>query len=169
MPFDRNLLAVIGRISPEAFDAIFPRGPLMAGRTIAQRGELAQRAELNPQPLPPHEVFGGIEVGVAVAQELVRAAGFARAVGLELTLDVREFCPPPKLIPPLPWPWPWPGPWPGPWPWRDGEPGPDYDYGYALGLGATLEASAESWTQLPSAGFFEELYGVAADIATRQG
>lgn len=169
MPFDKNLLAIIGRISPEAFDAIFPRGPLVAGRTIARRGELAQRGELNPQPLPPDEILGGIEVGIAVAHELVRAAGFARAVGLELTLDVEEICPPPKPVPPWPWPWPWPGPWPGPWPWR-GEPGPDYDYGYALGLGAVLEVSAESWAQLPSAGFLERLHDVAADIAfARQG
>ena len=41
-----RLSMFLGKIPPEAFDAIFPHGPVLARRA----------ADLNPQPLPPKEI-----------------------------------------------------------------------------------------------------------------
>jgi len=147
---DRNLIAIIGRIHPAIYDVVFPHGV----------------AELNPQPLPPRHVFAGIETGAAVGHELVRAAGLAKAFGLDFRMDLVEICPPPRPIPPLPWPFPWP---PRPYPWRGIETEPEFDHGYGLGLGAVLEATAEVWQKLPGAAFLEELYGAAGELALAHG
>lgn len=166
MALDKNLIAIIGRIHPAIYDVVFPRGPVLdvAHRVHAARAAHAATwvaAELNPQPLPPREIFAGIETGAAVAHELVHAAGFARAFRIEFALEVDDICPPPR-----PFPWPWPFPWPPrPYPWRRGDVDPEFDIGYALGLGSVLEATAEVWQQLPAATFMERLYDVAAELA----
>lgn len=158
MALDRNLIAVIGRIHPAIYDVVFPHGPAF---DAGLAGKHAHRfAELNPQPLPPREIFAGIETGAAVGHELVRAAGMAKAFGLEFVFDVIDICPPPRPRPP--WPFPWP---PRPHPWRDEESDPEFDHGYALGLGAVLEATADVWGQLPGGGFLEKVYGAASELA----
>jgi len=161
---DRNLIAIIGRIHPAIYDVVFPHGPVI---DVAHAARYAHRlAELNPQPLPPRQIFAGIETGAAVGHELVRAAGFARAFGLDFRMDIVEICPPPRPLPPLPWPFPWP---PRPYPWRGAETEPEFDHGYGLGLGAVLEATAEVWQKLPGADFLEELYGAAGELALSHG
>ncbi len=173
MALNGNLIAIIGRLHPAIYDVVFPKGPVFEVARAVQHAHLQayHAADLNPQPLPPKEIFAGIETGAAVGHELVRAAGFAKAFGLEFTLDIIDICPPPR--PRLPWPWPWPWPWPFPWPprpypWRLDELGPDFDRGFALGLGAVLEATADVWQPLPAAGFLEKLYGVAGELAQAQ-
>lgn len=180
MALDRNFIAIIGRIHPAIYDVVFPHGPVidLAQAGFGRRAGFAHRAdvhaaaghggatfgaaELNPQPLPPREIFTGIQTGAAVGHELVHAAGFAKAFGLEFAFDVEDICPPPRPFPPLPWPFPWP---PSPYPWRQGEVDPEFTVGYGLGLGAVLEATADVWQQLPNAGFMEKLYSVAGDAA----
>ena len=104
-------LTVIGRIPPEAWDAIVPHGHRVSIRNL---GDLVS---LNPQPLPPR------------ASYLVAAAEMAHSVaGLAVEADVRgeqsrfvsefidDWCGTPW---PKKWPWPWPGPHgaPDPEPW----------------------------------------------------
>lgn len=168
MALKGNLIAVIGRLHPASYDLIFPHGPVVdavhAARHSHGHGYRDDHGyvALNPQPLPPRQIFAGFETGAAVGHEVVRAAGVARAFGIELRFDVVDICPPPKPWPPLPWPFPWP---PRTYPWRTDELGPEFDTGYALGLGAVLEATAEVWEQLPAAGFLEQLYDAASEIA----
>ena len=95
-------LTVLGRIPPEAWDAIVPHGPRISIRN------LADLVALNPQPLPPRESY------------LVAAAEMAHSVaGLAVEADVQgeqsrfvsefidDWCG-------TPWPKKWPSPWPGP-------------------------------------------------------
>ena len=104
-------LTVIGRIPPEAWDAIVPHGHRVSIRNVADL------VSLNPQPLPPR------------ASYLVAAAEMAHSVaGLAVAADVRgeqsrfvsefidDWCGTPW---PKKWPWPWPGPHgaPDPEPW----------------------------------------------------
>lgn len=164
MALKGNLIAIIGRIHPAIYDVVFPHGPIV---DVAHSAKYAHRlAELNPQPLPPRRIFAGIETGALVGHELVRAAGMAKAFGLEFAFDIVDICPPPRPRPPWPWPFPWP---PRPYPWRVTEIDPEFDHGYALGLGAVLEATADVWQQLPGGGFLEELYGAASELAAREG
>ena len=168
MALNGNLIAIIGRLHPAIYDVVFPRGPVLevayAARHTHAHAFAHRAAELNPQPLPPKEIFVGIEIGAAVGHELVRAAGFAKAFKLEFAFDIIDICPPPRPWPPLPWPWPFPWP-PRPYPWRVEDIGPDFEQGYALGLGAVLEATADVWQQLPASGFLEELYGAVGELA----
>lgn len=163
-----NLIAIIGRIHPAIYDVVFPHGPIVdIAHAATATAKYAHRlAELNPQPLPPRQIFAGIETGAAVGHELVRAAGMARAFGLDFAFDIVDICPPPRPRPQWPWPFPWP---PRPYPWRTAEVDPEFDHGYALGLGAVLEATAEVWQPLPGGAFLEKLYGAASELATREG
>ena len=95
-------LALIGRIPPQAWDAIIPHGARVSVRNPAEF------VALNPQPLPPREAY------------LVAAAEMANSVAaLAVEADVRgeqsgfvsefidDWCGTPW---PKKWPWPWPGP-----------------------------------------------------------
>lgn len=122
------ILAIIGRISPRAWDAIVPHGPATA-----------EAVALNPQPLPPVEA---LQVGAAeMAHELVRVAlaaemrGESRAALVSEVID--DWCG-------THWPHWWPWPWPGPPPWGGGpEPAP-YEVQAAKLAGAVVFASIGS-------------------------
>jgi hypothetical protein len=124
------LLTVLGRIPPEAWDAIVGHGPLTRYRW--------DRVALNPQPLPPRDPFFAEAalmahevVGLAVESDL--RGEFSADVVYQL---VDDWCGTPW---PRKWPWPWPGPRPdegsSPEPWR-------VDVGRAIG--AVVFASAGS-------------------------
>jgi hypothetical protein len=127
-----RLAAVFGKIPPEAFDAIFPHGPV-----IRQRA-----AELNPQPLPPKGRL--LLASAAVAQEIASAAVSAQASGSGsaarlVASAIDDWCGtrPPHI------PIPWPGPWPFPWP-PEPEPHPEWDIGLMRVVGALSLASVAS-------------------------
>lgn len=122
MPFDRQLLALIGKRFPAAYDAIFPHGPVLRSHSAA--------VALQPQPLPPYEL------GAAVAAEFIHTAWIAERFGLDqgkLFSDIDDLCPPPPKLPKPPrgWPWPWPKPDPHP-DWLT-----DYHLGFAIRLAVT--------------------------------
>jgi hypothetical protein len=124
-----RLSMFLGKIPPEAFDAIFPHGPVLSRRA----------ADLNPQPLPPKEQL--LMASAAVAHDIAFAAVSAEAAGTGsaaklVTRAVDDWCGT------HPRPIPWPGPWPFPWP--DPEPHPDWDIGLARVVGALSLASVAS-------------------------
>jgi hypothetical protein len=127
-----QLSAVLRKIPPEAFDAIFPHGPVLKHRA----------AELNPQPLPPKEQL--LVASAAVAQDIAFAAVSAQAAGSGsaarlVASAIDDWCGtrPPHI------PIPWPGPWPFPWP-PEPEPHPDWDIGAMRVVGALSLASVAS-------------------------
>jgi hypothetical protein len=96
-----QLLASIGRIPPEAWDAIIPQWYGTPARLAA--------VALNPQPLPPAEAFivAAARMAHEVATEAINAqvgGGSPRKFVGEL---VDDWCATPW---PRKWPWPWPGP-----------------------------------------------------------
>ncbi|MEP6851633.1 MAG: hypothetical protein ABJA87_03100 [bacterium] len=100
-----SLLALLGRIHPEAWDFINPYGPILRSSRGASRGE---EVALNPQPIPPGVA---LHVGAAeMAHQLARMAVEANVRGestdfLEGFID--DWCATPW---PRKWPWPAPGP-----------------------------------------------------------
>jgi hypothetical protein len=137
-PYDlrySRLLALIGSIPPEAWDAIIPHGPR---RQLAGGHGDVDWAVLNPQPLPPREAF--LTAAAHLAQEVVRGAvtvemqgGSASGLISEL---IDEWC---GTLWPRRWPWPWPGPRP------DGDPEPEpRDVQTARVVGAVVFASMAS-------------------------
>jgi hypothetical protein len=124
------LLALLGWIPPEAWDAVVGQGPL-----LRYRGD---RVALNPQPLPPRDPF--LSGAALMAHEVVGLAVESDLRG-QFSADlvhqlVDDWCGTPW---PRKWPWPWPGPrpdeGPSPDPWR-------IDAGRAIG--ALVFASAGS-------------------------
>ncbi len=125
-----RLSMFLGKLPPEAFDAIFPHGPVLARRA----------ADLNPQPLPPKEQL--LVASAAVAHDIAFAAVSAEAsgsgsAGKLVTRAVDDWCGT------RPRPIPWPGPWPFPWP-PEPEPHPDWDIGLSRVVGALTLASVAS-------------------------
>jgi hypothetical protein len=125
-----KLLSIVGRIRPEALDAIIPHSPAVGRWTSG-----FDRVALNPQPLPPRE---GFELGaVDLAHEIVRIAVAEEARGGSAVSLVSEiiddWCG-------TPWPKKFPWPWPGP---RRGEgPHPEpWDVATARVIGAVIFAS----------------------------
>ena len=66
-----RLSMFLGKLPPEALDAIFPHGPVLSHRSRA--------ADLNPQPLPPKEQL--LVASAAVAHDIAFAAVSAEAAG----------------------------------------------------------------------------------------
>jgi hypothetical protein len=127
-----RLSVFLGKIPPEAFDAIFPHGPILSHRA----------AELNPQPLPPKQQL--LVASAAVAHDIAHAAVIAEAAGSGspaklVARAVDDWC----GTRPRPLPIPWPGPWPFPWP-PEPEPHPDWDIGLSRVVGALTLASVAS-------------------------
>ena len=124
-----RLLAVLGKINPAVWDAIIPHGPAVA-----------QRAALNPQPLPPGEAF--LHASAAVAQDIAYAAISAEAAGSDaagriVSDAIDDWCG--NRPRPIPWPHPWPFPWP-----PEPEPHPDWDVAASRVVGALSLASVAS-------------------------
>jgi len=123
MVISRQLLTIIGRRFPAAYD-IIPRGPLLAQAGFSE-------VALNPQPLPPHAL------GAAVAAEFIHTAWFADRFGLDQGVafeDLDDWCPTvPKNLK-------WPPHWP---PIPDPEPHPDWFVAFHLGFAARLAVVAD--------------------------
>lgn len=98
-----EFLATIGRIPPQAWDAIIPMWDGAHSRYEA--------VALNPQPLPPAEAF--VVSAARMAHDVARLAVEAQVGGNSSAKFVGEFiddwCGTPW---PRKWPWPWPGPRP---------------------------------------------------------
>ncbi|HEX2383481.1 MAG TPA: hypothetical protein VHI95_12640 [Acidimicrobiales bacterium] len=129
----QTVLAHLGRIRPQAWDAIIPHGPRSRSR--------ADWVSLNPQPLPPGPPEEAILIGAAeMAHDIVRIAVESDLRGQAASGMIQEFidewCG-------TPWPRKWPWPWPGP---RSGEgPQPDpWTLNTARLVGAIIFASAGS-------------------------
>jgi hypothetical protein len=156
-PYDvrySTLLALIGRIRPQAWDAIVPHGPPL--RVAAGEGH-QDWAALNPQPIPPGDALA--TEAAHLAHELVRSAvaiemqgGSSSALVSKL---IDDWCDTPW---PRRWPWPWPGPHPNwgphPLPW---------DMQTARVVGALIFASMASRL---AAGDLQETLAKGADRLT---
>ncbi|QBR92938.1 hypothetical protein [Nocardioides euryhalodurans] len=121
-----RLLALLGRVRPEVFDAFPPHGPVLRDRFEA--------VGLNPQPLPPRDplVVGAVTMAGRVATLAVEADVRGEEPARWVRDFVADWCE-------TPWPrrWPWPGPGPGP----DG-PQPDpWSVNAARVAGASVLAS----------------------------
>jgi hypothetical protein len=125
---NRRILEIIGARFPAVHDLV-PYGPL--GFQVS-----SGFSELNPQPLPPHEL------GAAIAAEFTRTAWQAERFGLDQSVafqDLDDICPTYPKIPKLP---PWWGSFPEP------DPGPDWHADFHLGF-ATRLAWAAGQTDSP--------------------
>ncbi len=126
-------LTVIGRIPPQAWDAIIPHGARVSVRNPAEL------VALNPQPLPPKEAM--LRASAEVAHDIASAAVFAEAAGGEpgrlVSQVIDDWCGT------RPRPFPWPHPFPFPWP-PEPEPHPDWDIGASRVVGALTLAQVAS-------------------------
>ena len=139
-----RLLAVLGRINPAVWDVIIPHGPV-SSRSSAVRAFApgVDAVALNPQPLPPKELFH--RASAAVAHDIAFAAISAQAAGSDaagriVSDAVDDWCGT------RPRPFPWPHPWPFPWP-PEPEPNPDWDIAESRLVGALTLASVASRLQ----------------------
>jgi hypothetical protein len=112
-------LAIIGRIPPQAWDAIIPHGARVSVRNPAEL------VALNPQPLPPREAYlvAAAEMAHSVASLAVEADVRGEQSGF-VSEFIDDWCGTPW---PKKWPWPWPGPGEGP------DPEPWIETGRAIG------------------------------------
>ena len=140
-------LAVLGRINPAIFDALFPHGPAQAAgirrlqsRAAAGRYSPADLVSLNPQPIPPgHELqFAAVDVANHIARAAIVAETTGQDVGAMVGDWIDDWCGNGRK--PFPWPWPWPPPWPI----VDPEPNPDWDVPASQVAGALALAAVAS-------------------------
>ncbi len=98
-----ELLASIGRLPPQAWDAIIPQW-------IGSHSHLSEVA-LNPQPLPPAEAF--VVAAARMAHDVARLSIEAQVAGGTspkfASALIDDWC---GTYWPRYWPWPWPGPRP---------------------------------------------------------
>lgn len=142
-----RLVSLIGGLSPEAFDAIFPHRHVLAQPEVAVSGRPSRAVltALNPQPLPPKDA---LTVATAeLAHRIAFAAVAAEASGNEgasqmVITAVDDWCGTPHPRRPIPWPHRWPFPFPKPDP--EPEPHPDWDVSTSLVVGALSLAAAAS-------------------------
>jgi hypothetical protein len=140
-----RLLAVLGKINPAVYDAIFPHGPVGPHGIAVRRFSLGAEVALNPQPLPPKEAL--LVASAEVAHDIASAAISAQAAGTDgagrlVAQVIDEWC----GTRPRPLPIPWPNPWPFPWP-PEPEPHPDWDIGASRVVGALTLAAVASRMQ----------------------
>ena len=140
-----RLLAVLGKINPAVYDAIFPHGPVGPHGLAVRRFSPGAEVGLNPQPLPPKEAL--LVASAEVAHDIAFAAVSAQAAGTDgagrlVAQAIDEWC----GTRPRPLPIPWPGPWPFPWP-PEPEPHPDWDIGASRVVGALALAQVASRLQ----------------------
>jgi hypothetical protein len=115
----RQLLNIVGRSHPTVYSGVIPHSGAL--------GQIAS-AELNPKPLPPHDL------GAAIATEFIQTIWFADRFGLDasaLFSDLEDWCPTgrPKL-PKLP-PWFPPSP-------PEPDPQPEWFVDFHLGFAARI-------------------------------
>ncbi|MDQ4488812.1 hypothetical protein RBS60_01220 [Sinomonas sp. ASV486] len=107
-----ELLSVIARLRPEAWDAIIPRSAFRSNRLAA--------VALNPQPLPPGPPDDLATAAARMTQRLIHLAIEADIRGEDsagwLTEFVDDYC--------GSWPHKWPVPWPGSGPEHGAQPDP---------------------------------------------
>lgn len=140
-----SLVSLIGKLSPEAFDAIFPHGPALAKRGLSRRFARSVASELNPQPLPPKDAL--LVATAEMAHSIAMAAVAAEAAGADgasrmVVTAVDDWCGTRHPRRPIPWPRRWPFPFPEPGP--DPEPHPDWDISASLAVGALTMAAVAS-------------------------
>lgn len=117
---DRELFSVVGRIHPEAWDAIIPR------YVVAGHRRFGDEVALNPQPLPPRAFSAGADLLAAVLHRAIIIQGGRDASPVDTFLaDIEDWCG-------TGWPRWFPKPPPPPWGWEDRD----------LFLGAALQAAA---------------------------
>jgi hypothetical protein len=104
-----SILAILGRINPAIWDVIVPMGP-ERGRAAS----IGDRVALNPQPLPPRELYAAAEVArqIAYAAAAAESAGNGEGAVNLVARAIDDFC----------GTHPWPRPWPGPLGGADPEP-----------------------------------------------
>lgn len=141
-----KLATVLASIPPEAFDAIFPHGPILAQRgAVGRFAQVSARAsDLNPQPLPPKAVLA--VAAAHVAHQVALAAVNAEAAGNDggrrvIKQAIEDWCGNGRPRFPIPWPGPWPFPFPFP---PDPEPNPDWDVATSQVIGALSLAAIAS-------------------------
>jgi hypothetical protein len=159
------LLRLLARLDPRLEEIVHPHLPLVR-ETLAARAGRFDQVELNPQPLPPHELVrvAALEAARAVAEAAI-AAQFAGRDAREVLDEVADdWCgTSPGSIP-------WPRHWPHPWP--PGDPYPiseeidrvaQASQAYAaLVFGAYAEGIADEGLAATFAGMAERLEGAAA-------
>lgn len=111
-----KFLAQVGKIPPEAFDAIFPQGPFgpvltelrpesVAGRRLTPGSAVG----LNPQPLPPREAaVGAALVGGLLHGAIIIQGGRDDDPGRAFLEEIDDWCG-------TGWPRKWPRPKPKGW------------------------------------------------------
>ena len=133
MAISKQLVTIFARHDPRLWDLFFPHLPLIAHQGAARASKLEQ-VGLNPQPLPPIELY--LAASADAAHGMAQAAITAERIGAEprkaLAESIEDWCGS------SPRPWPWPRPWPGPWPPRrhDDEPHPEWDIAAGQLVGA---------------------------------
>lgn len=88
MALNWKVLAKLGAIPPQAWDAVIPHGPvghLWGGVTYVHFGD---EAGLNPQPLPPRNVLTGARILEAIVLGRVAAGATADA----FLMDIDDWC-----------------------------------------------------------------------------
>lgn len=108
MAVNWKVLARMGHIPPQAWDALIPQGPILSA--VHGRGEAVA---LNPQPLPPLEAVVGAQLLQNVLTGAIIVVGGREGAGERLLEDIDDWCG-------TGWPrkWPWPRPPEG---WDEGE------------------------------------------------
>jgi hypothetical protein len=124
MKLNAKLLAIIGKLNPEAFDAIFPHGPVIRGGAA----RLAGVAGSGARQIAP------TDAGAIAAQHFVATQWTAQRLNIAFDADPDWWCPTgiPRKLPPIIFPPPPP------------EPGPDWMAGFYLGFASHLAVTAES-------------------------
>lgn len=141
-----QLLAVLRRVPPSAWDAIIPHGPSYQ-RVSYIPGPLPGPGRISVTPIqlpePPKPQDPLLLAAAAVAQQVANAAIAAEAAGQEgasariVSDAVDDWC---GTGPhPIPWPRRWPFPWP-----PDHEPQPEWVASTAQVVGALSLASVAS-------------------------
>jgi hypothetical protein len=132
----RQLLDIVGRSHPTVYSGVIPHSGALGQITSV---------ELNPKPLPPHDL------GAAIAAEFIHTIWFADRFGLDVSpifIDLENWCPTGKpKFPKLP---PW---WP---PVPEPEPQPDWFVDFHLGFAARIALVSSDFQGTQLGEYFEK-------------
>jgi hypothetical protein len=128
MAISKQLITILTRHDSRLWEKFFPHVPLVAHQGVVRSATL-ERVALNPQPLPPAEIF--LDAAADAARGMAQAAIMAEQMGASphkaLAKSIDDWCGTP------PRPFPWPRPWPGPWVLGRGDDGPRPEWDAASG------------------------------------